>query len=584
MRFFNSKSIGFRIILCSILCMSFVGILSNYCLYFYTVNIVAKKSADIDELYIETIKNQLNDNFSALNDLCFSIACDNSIAAAMDTSDIHAPGSMRKGITAQQTLNYYLAASNMGKYIRKLMVFNDAGVTVQAEATDAGRMDDYEQILQTPLYKIKDNVSAKTPVLSKSITPFNKQCFALIFPLAKGQSARTPYFYMEIDTTIATDILAPYAILNPIFLTTADGRKIFAENTYLSDTISELDTSSMQDGDLFTQDNQTFRLNVFELKPLDLSICNCFNLTNAAMDKQNILYLTLIILFGAIIVAGVIMLVTFSQITRPIQNLTNRIMAISSNDFSFDPEIEKGENEISHIGKIVNQMTMSISSLLDENNKQNEQKKNIEINLLQAQVNPHFIYNTLDSIHWMAVTQKNHGIMNVTRSFSNLLRNMAKGYSQKITIGEELSLLNDYITIQKIRYLESFDVVNNIDKKYHDYTIVKLTLQPLVENAIFHGIEAAGRYGTIVLDAHEEDEYLVLTVEDDGCGIPPENLQTILKLSATHDRNSMNGIGIGNVHSRLQLVYGEPCGLRIESELGKFTRISVIIRKEMSES
>lgn len=125
--------------------------------------------------------------------------------------------------------------------------------------------------------------------------------------------------------------------------------------------------------------------------------------------------------------------------------------------------------------------------------------------MLQAQINPHFLYNTLDSIKWIAVIQKNSGIVKAVTSLSKLMKNMAKGVNQRITLREELDLVNDYVTIEKLKYAEMFDFqVEAQREELYGARIVKLTLQPLVENAIFSGIEPSGKSGTIRIRIREK--------------------------------------------------------------------------------
>ena len=261
--------------------------------------------------------------------------------------------------------------------------------------------------------------------------------------------------------------------------------------------------------------------------------------------------------------------------------LNARLRRIAANDFSFDPEIEKPQDELGQIGRTVNEMSMSIQHLLQETEEMYTQRRNIEIALLQSQVNPHFLYNTLDSIRWMAVIQKNPGIASITHSLSNLLKNIAKGTQDKITLAEELGLLQDYIAIQAVRYVEMFTFVDEVPQELYACRIVKLTLQPLVENAIFHGIEPTGECGTITLTGRAEGDGLYLCVEDDGAGIEPERLATILTAESKRSGSSMNGIGIANVHKRLQLIYGRQYGLTVESEPGRYTRVTVHIPREV---
>ena len=253
---------------------------------------------------------------------------------------------------------------------------------------------------------------------------------------------------------------------------------------------------------------------------------------------------------------------------------------IADNDFSYDPEIEKAGGELGQIGHTVNEMTMSIENLLQTTEQSYEQRRKIEIQLLQSQVNPHFLYNTLDSIRWMAVIQKSLGIESMTRSMSNLLKNIAKGTQDKITLEEELALLHDYVEIQSVRYMEAFTFCDRVPKELYCYRIIKLTLQPLVENAIFHGIEPTGENGTITVTGREEGSDLVLCVTDDGAGITPDVLPTLLSEDRPRSHAALNGIGVCNVHKRLQMLYGEAYGLTIESEPGSGTCVTVRVPKE----
>ncbi|WP_099469494.1 sensor histidine kinase [Konateibacter massiliensis] len=208
-------------------------------------------------------------------------------------------------------------------------------------------------------------------------------------------------------------------------------------------------------------------------------------------------------------------------------------------------------------------------------------QKHDEIALLQSQVNPHFLYNTLDSIRWMAVIQKNPGIEKTVKSLSNLLKNLAKGVGEKITLEEEISLLQDYVDTQSVRFMELLKIENHIDKQFYSYKIIKFTLQPLVENAIFHGIEPTGECGTITLTAYEEGDYLLITVKDNGVGMSEEELKVLRESAVNPHLRGMAGIGVSNVDSRLKLTYGDECGLSYESVQRSFTRVTVRIKKEV---
>ncbi len=203
----------------------------------------------------------------------------------------------------------------------------------------------------------------------------------------------------------------------------------------------------------------------------------------------------------------------------------------------------------------------------------------MEISMLQMQVNPHFLYNTLESMHYLAEVQRNDGIAKMSRGLSTLLRNLAKGSSDRILLRDELSLLQDYDGIQQVRYMGMYEITYRIPEEMKDYLIQKFTLQPLVENAIFHGIEPSGRCGTIMIEAKAENGVLEISVTDDGVGMTEEEIAHIFD-ERKHSKTDMTGVGVRNINERIRLVYGEEYGLSFESVKGQYTKAIVRIRAE----
>ena len=265
---------------------------------------------------------------------------------------------------------------------------------------------------------------------------------------------------------------------------------------------------------------------------------------------------------------------TSSRLVRHIEYL------MTSNDFGYtDSSIEEGNDEIAGIGRSVNAMSISISDLLKRNEALYEEKKKMEISMLQMQVNPHFLYNTLESMHYLAEVQRNEGIARMSRGFSTLLRNLAKGSSDRIPLREELSLLRDYDDIQQVRYMGMYEIEYDVQEDLMDILIQKFTLQPLVENAIFHGIEPTGRYGTIRIEAAVSGGDLLVSVTDDGAGMTEEEIAHIFD-DRKHSKTDMTGVGIRNIDDRIRLVYGEGYGLSFESRKNEYTKVTARIKVE----
>lgn len=579
----NTKSIQFKIILFTMLCTAVVGIFSNLYLYSYLNKIITQKAADIDTLYIETIEQQLDKKFIEIKNLVVSCASNPRIVdALMPWRDPYAMSTQKAALTAQSVMTDYVRAAGLERYVYRLMAFNESGTFFQSEgAVYSGSRGDYAAMLNSEIYK---NQGAAPPlsVLIPSISEYGGKCLAMLVPVNDlVHYANKGYLYVEISPSMITEILEPYSSLNHIFAITQDNEIIAPKSPNLEEFITEIPVQALVKGSEFTFKGEKYRTDAKKLNNNEISLINCINLSSITLDNRKMTYTLLVVLASVLVVALGILLISSHYITRPLKKLVAHIRRMSENVFTEDKAIEASKDEIGEVGKVINEMCLSFKHLLNETAQVSDQKRNIEIALLQSQVNPHFLYNTLDSIHWMAVIQKSPGISNITRSLSNLLKNMAKGYSQKISLQEELKLLDDYVTIQSIRYMETFELINNINKEFYKYNIVKLTLQPLVENAIFHGIEPKGSYGTITLDAYDDEKYLYITVEDTGVGMTEDELASVLKTTKENrSSNSMNGIGVANVNNRLKLVYGKPCGIKIESEKNSYTRITICILKE----
>lgn len=575
------KSIRFKIVVYTLLCLVVVGLASNLYLYTYMNHIVEAKVDAIDHIYIDTIRTQLDTQFAEVNDLAFLCASITEVSRLMRHTEITTLSQKREALSVQAQLNDYVFSFSQSAYINKLLIFNEHGVSVQASSNNTGSVHDIQNLLESDFYKRRTEGYAPFSTLVPSITPYKAECLAGLFPIINPQQNRIEsYLYIELSPSIVTDILNPYSTLNPIFVATANNKKILLPH-WSSAALYDVDMADISEHMVFSDGTVNRKVMADKLTTTQLYIYSCPDVTTMSVDNKNMLYMFIVVSISILLVSVCILTILSNYLTMPIRKLINRIERISGNDFSFDPEIEKSEDEIGDIGRVVNEMTLSIKSLLDENQERNEQQKNIEIALLQSQINPHFLYNTLDSIHWMAVIQKSPGISQITQSLSNLLKNLAKGTQDHITLAEELSLVHDYAAIQEIRYMEMFEVVNNVSDELLSYKILKFTLQPLIENAIFHGIEPTGVCGTITLNGYTDDSFLYITIVDTGIGMNETTLQGLLSSTVKASRKgSLNGMGVHNVDQRLKLVYGAACGLTFESEQGKGTKVTVKIPKE----
>ena len=220
----------------------------------------------------------------------------------------------------------------------------------------------------------------------------------------------------------------------------------------------------------------------------------------------------------------------------------------------------------------VNRMAREIAALMDRQIADEKNKRDLEYRMLQNQINPHFLYNTLNSIKWMATIQNATGIAEMTTSLSRFLKTLARDIRKVVPLRDELALLEDYLVIQKYRYGGSVSFEQRIDEALLDTPIPRFTLQPLAENAIFHGIEPKGS-GTIVLEAERRGGDVLVSLTDNGAGMSAETIAGI-SAGGTAEGDTAGrdpSVGIRNVDERIRYAFGEAYGLSIRSEEGMYT-------------
>ncbi len=263
----------------------------------------------------------------------------------------------------------------------------------------------------------------------------------------------------------------------------------------------------------------------------------------------------------------------------PIKKLHDVTTTIAKDDLQVLVTKDNAD-EITDLGRNFNVMIGKIRELLDAKVKEQENLKKAELRALQAQINPHFLYNTLDTIIWMAESKKTDQVIEIVQALSNFFRiSLSKGRDW-ITIGEEIERTRSYLTIQRMRYRDIMDFDIEVDEQVLNNTTLKLILQPLVENAIYHGIKNKRTGGTVYVRAKQKNtSEILLEVEDNGIGFMPEDLaQVQAKLNDDSDEIRLEkGYGIDNVNKRVKLYYGKQYGLSIKSEYQRGTCVDLMI-------
>ena len=275
---------------------------------------------------------------------------------------------------------------------------------------------------------------------------------------------------------------------------------------------------------------------------------------------------------GALVLVGVLMRRSAAisrSITQPIYALRERAQSIGRGDLAAREALSSS----------IEQMAQHLQQQMELNRQEQAKLRAMELALLQSQINPHFLYNTLDTIIWLVETGKNEQAVEMVTSLSNFFRSSLSKGRDIITLGEEEIHVRSYLEIQQVRYRDILCYEIHVQPELRGCVLPKLTLQPLVENALYHGIKLRRGLGCILVDAAQEDDRVCITVRDDGAGMPPERLQ---QLRQSLDTEEQVGFGLRTVYRRLRLLYGEQCSMELESEPGAGTTVTLRfpIRKE----
>jgi two-component system sensor histidine kinase YesM len=237
-------------------------------------------------------------------------------------------------------------------------------------------------------------------------------------------------------------------------------------------------------------------------------------------------------------------------------------------------------DEIGHLQASFNKMAEDINNLLDKNAEENKQLRLMELNMIEYQINPHFLYNSLDSINWMAHKAGNEDIEEMVTALARFFRvGLSKG-KEFYKIGDELEHVRQYLLINKIRFKDCFDFSVEAGPEVLEYSTIKIILQPIVENAIKYGIDKSGTNGFIRVNVKLEENSVLFEVSDNGAGIPGERLNAIQKVLTKHTQivdSSLNGFGLLNVNQRIWMQFGEGYGIIIDSVVGIGTIVHIRI-------
>lgn len=545
-------------------------------------------STDTNLLFLaDHIDNELN-NIDQLITYCQS---DNDIMTFVESKSSEPV----KKLAAYQSLSNYCMYNASSKYLTRVVITNASGSFIQVVSASNSsplniasllpEQDFFEPMLE---YGYQDyHIGFLSDIVGKGQT-----IVPLLYPIThKFNASQSGYIYIEINASLFSD-----ALNNTYFQDAGDIYLTLGENSYLyengSFSLNQASFSYAKPEELIEDRNSGMvnrilrtdgHIHLVVSEELDHSGCYVSQmLTQESLNSGfSLLYVILAILLVVLILISILLhhFLTL-MIHHPVQKIQQRLTQIAAGDFSRDYSIE-WNHELGDIGKGVNKLAADIDNLLETTLKNEMQKKDLEYQVLQSQINPHFIYNTLNSVKWMAIAQGATGISEIVTALSSLLKSISKGTQLLIPLSEEMKLLQNYFTIQQYRYGKTISLDIQVDdESLYCCRVPKFTLQPLVENAIFHGIEPTGSPGTIDLHIYSVSEDLLrIDITDHGVGMTREMIEQIFSENNSTTSTFFKDLGIINIHKRIQYQFGPEYGLSIDSIPGEYTTMSILIPK-----
>lgn len=425
----------------------------------------------------------------------------------------------------------------------------------------------YQLILQNVTKASAFNQDFKSDVDLKMFYFVSESAYANGMPLEEVKAARELAEELLQNTTEKNSIEAIESVINLCNTLELRMYDIEACETY-DERVTQLDTNIYILTDLIESYMYTYMY--YESS----------HLSAIQQDiRVQIIRLIFVLLVGFIVLEIILIIyarITTRRITVPLTELTRRVEDITKGDFEPREPIEASEIEIKSLSDGFEEMVGQLNKLIKANQQAERNKRRAELELLQAQINPHFLYNTLDTIIWLIESDSKQKSIEMVSNLSDFFRSSLSKGEDVISLKEEVKHVLAYLQIQKVRYQDRMDYEISMAEDLNHYILPKLTLQPLVENSIYHGIKMQRGKGQIRISVMSVNDEIEIRVKDNGAGMDEERLSELRNAISYGEKV---GFGLRTVHERIQLLFGESYGLEVDSSQGVGTVVTIHIPK-----
>ncbi len=469
-------------------------------------------------------------------------------------------------VTAHNELNYYISNFvNFDFYqsISNIYVYNLDGVAFKSNIgiLSSSQQEQYVEIAEN--YTFDSNYNLQYIQEQTYIQP-KTELLRFYKPLHNSVGELYAYFFIDLEAEyffemISTDNLEADTVL---YIVNSDDRILHSSKATEigKDFVYPTESSIIKEKNM-----SSFSWRIISITPSDI----------VTGDSKVILNQLLLLTILFICIAAIFIVILSNRITTPISKLVRGMEKVRNGDL--DVYVPKSSrDEIGDMTETFNTMTADLNQLIEQKILFLKEVNDEKYKVLQSQINPHFMYNTLNTVKFMAQMQNATNIMNIIDLISNLLRLASHTKGQFISLSSEMEIVDTYIKIQQIRYNYKFKFNCDISEDSLGVIVPKFIVQPIVENAIFHGIEPKKGMGLLEIKCYTQDDTLYILIKDNGVGMSPEKINKVLS-DKTMDSNGLNGIGVPNVNNRLIRLFGEKHALKIYSNEREGTSMLISI-------
>lgn len=585
------KSFKTKIIVWVIVILSLMTLISGTITYKYYQRILVRNSLKDDVNLLNLGVRNIENFISNIHKMAYDIIINEDIQQLMLLQNeglVASEAVYRNVITANDAIDYMLFVQRLIDYIESISVISNTNkaycvpkVILSSTKYYEEEMDSYyyrlfidmnDEYFLTPPYEYEYSSGGRVIGFFWRIRNINRPSDVIGTLLINIELSD-----LEAMVSSACGTLRRYLWL--------DGSEIrYSHGFITSDDMKETDVMQIISENMMAEgetsqiiETRLGYLLQFCVSGTDWSLVAFSSETDLLEKSKFILLYSLFLIVLVLPLSVVLILPVLRQIFKPLSALTRAMKEIGKGNLDTQIEISSND-EIQALAETFNMMTKSLNSHIEQSIENERIKRDLEYDLLLSQINPHFIYNILNSIVYMSRKGRNDDVICMTQSLTRMLQTILDISKSNLmtTVGEEIEFLEQYVTIQQYRYKDLFTVVYEIDPGSLDCIIPRSLLQPFVENAIFHGIYRKGGKGRILVRVHGENNSLALVIEDDGVGMRKEKvLELMYSETIRQDGSELGSIGVINVRNRLQYLYGQSAALDIESRAGEGTVVTV---------